>query len=164
MKVMDDLLGDFPDGAPFRVHQHVGLAIEFFARGKQGADFDHWLGVFEERAMALIAHAFPAFFRRSPKAHDQRVFFETGEIGRIDRQTSARGNHGLLSRAQFLDELLLQIAECLFAVLRENIADGFAGARLDEFVRVEELEMKMVRDKASDGRFAGAHETNESEV
>ena len=70
---MDDLLRDFADGAQFRVQQHVGLLVKRLARGEQFADFRLRILVVQQRAVALMPHALPDFFRRRPEADDQRV-------------------------------------------------------------------------------------------
>ena len=62
------------------------------------------------------------------------------------------------------DQLLFQFAESRFAVLVKNVRDGPARARLNQFVRVEIIEMQLVGHQPAHGRLARAHETDEREI
>ena len=90
-----DLLRDFAGRALVGVDQHVGLAIKRRADFEQFVDFPLGIGIVEERTMRLVADAFPDSFRRGPKADDERVRFQRGEIFQIGGQAAAGGNHGL---------------------------------------------------------------------
>ena len=51
-----------------------------------------------------------------------------------------------------------------FAILCENVRDWFARARDDDIVGVEIGEMKVIGREATDGRFAGTHESDERDI
>src|SRR5208282_4258812 len=163
-ELMDDLLRDLADGADIRVNQHVGLPVKLFARGQEVADFFLRIGVVEQGTMRLVFYALPDFFRRSPEADDQRVLFEAGKILRPGRQAAAGGNESAFARGKFPGDLLFERAEGRFAVPGKNIGDGAAGPRLNQFIRVEVIEAQLVRHQPADGRFAGAHESDEREI
>jgi hypothetical protein len=161
---MNDLLRDLADRAQFRVQQHIGLAIKWFARGEQLADFRLRIRVVQQWTVTLISDPFPNFFRRCPKADDQRVRLETVEIFRVRRQTAARGDDGLGVAGQFGDRFFFERAKSRFAFRLENIGDGAARAGLDHFVRVEIVKMQLFGDEPANGSLARAHETDEREI
>ena len=82
----------------------------------------------------------------------------------MGRQAAAGGDDGFRPGGKFPDQLLFQRAKGGFAVGRENFRDGPPCARLDDFVRVEIIEMQLFGDEPADGRLARAHETDERDV
>jgi hypothetical protein len=161
---MDDLLCDFAQRTQFRVQQHVGLPVKRFARCEQFADFRLGVRIVEQGTMALISHTLPDFFRRSPKANDERMRFKSGEIFGIRRQTAARANHSFCPAGKFANNSRFKRAESLFTIGLENFRNRPAGARLNHFIRVEVIKTQLLGGKPSDGSFARAHETNERDV
>jgi hypothetical protein len=162
--LMNHLLRDVFERAHFRVQQDVRLSIKGFALGKKRTDFGEWIRMAEQGTMSLAAHPFPNFFRRCPEANDERMAFEAGEIVRIRGQSAAAGNNGFLSGGEFDDDFSFELAKKRFAFLRKNLADGFAGARFDDVIGVEESEVQLAGDQLADGGLAGSHETDERNV
>ncbi len=156
---MHDLLRDFAKRAQFCVQQHVGLFVKRLARGEQIADFRLWIFVVQQRAMVLMAHAFPDFFRRRPQADDQRVRLEAGKIFRIYRQPAARGDDGSIAAGKFRHGLLLKRAESRFAVRLENVRDGAAPCWSGSPRPCRENRNATNPRRATHGSFARAHET-----
>ncbi len=130
-------MGDLADGTHLGVDQHIGLAVGRLARGEQGAEFCECVRSVQQRTVVLSADAFPDFFRRSPKTNHQGVSLEAGEIRGIDRQTTARGNHGTRARSEFQNQGGFLLAKGHLAFLGENLRNGFARARNQHVVRVE---------------------------
>jgi hypothetical protein len=90
--------------------------------------------------------------------------FQTGQIGRVGNETAAGGDDHFLPLAQILDHLLFQLAKSRLALIFEDFLDGHAALGLDQFVRINELELQQLGGQAADGRFAGAHEPDQSDV
>lgn len=90
--------------------------------------------------------------------------FEAGQIYRIGRQTAAGGDDHPLAGSQFKDKLLFQLAKSRFTVFLKNIRNGPARARLNQFIRVEIIEVQLISHQPSHGGLARAHETNEREI
>ena len=90
--------------------------------------------------------------------------FEAGEIVRIYRQAAAGGNDGFFARGEFSDDFFFHCAEGRLAVLRENITDGFARARLDHLIGIQKRKMELMGDDLSYGGFARSHEADERNV
>ena len=163
-ELVDDLLGDFADGADVRIDEDVSLFIERLTRGQQGADSSRRVRVVEQGPVRLVLDAFPDFFRRRPEADDERVRFQGGQILRIHRQAAAGGDDRARLLGEFLDHRGFHPAEGRFAVRGENVSNRPARARLDEVVGVEVFEMQLLGDEAADRGFAGAHEADERDI
>src|ERR1017187_2958960 len=89
---------------------------------------------------------------------------KTGQVGRVGNETAAGGDDRLLPLAQILDHLLFQLAKSVLALLFEDFLDGHSALGLDQFVGIDKGELQRLGGEAADGRFAGAHETDQGEV
>ena len=161
---MHDLLRDFAGGTQVGIDQHVGLAIERFAGGEEFADFRLGVRVAQQGPVGLVADPVPDFFRRSPKADDEGVCLEVGEVVGIRGQTAAGGNDRAFPGGQFIDQLMFQFAKRGFAIGIKNVGDGAVRALLDQFIGVEVIEVQLFGHEPSDGGLARAHETDEREI
>src|SRR5438105_15333516 len=90
--------------------------------------------------------------------------FEAGQIIVMTRQSAAGGDNGFSSAAQLFCDLCFPIAKGRFALLIENFRNAFPGARGDDIIGIEKGETQNIRDDPADGRFAGAHEADQSEI
>jgi len=111
-----------------------------------------------------MTNALEDLLRRGPEADDERVRFQTGKIGVVGRQSTASRDNGSVASRQLRDDPALPVAENRFPVLLENVFYAGAGTRFDNRVRVEECEMQLVRDEASNGGFTRAHKANQGEI
>ena len=66
--------------------------------------------------------------------------------------------------AQVVDHRPFIFAEGGFALFGEDFGDRFSHFRFDQFIRIQESEAKVLGGQAADGRFAGAHETDQGDV
>ena len=62
------------------------------------------------------------------------------------------------------NKIVLHRAESGFALLRENVGNDFSLRFFDLVIAVEKLKPKLVRDRPTHRRLAGAHEPDEIKV
>lgn len=161
---MDNLLRHLAQRTQFGVQQNVGLFVKRFARGQQFANFFLRIRILQQGTMRLVLHALPDFFRRRPKADDERMSFKSGKIVRIGRQTAAGGNDRFGLCGKLFHNLFFQLPKTRLAVLLENLRYGFARGGLDQFVRVQIIKPQLLRHEPANGSFARAHKTDERNV
>jgi hypothetical protein len=164
LELEQHLLDDLFERTLIGLDEHVRLAVKGIAPGEQFADFAQWIGGLQQGPMGLRPHPFPDDFGRGPQANNQGMGFKTGQIGRVGNETAAGGNDRLLPLAQIPDHLLFQLAKGVLALLFENFLDGHAALGFDEFVGVNKRELQRLGGEAADGRFAGAHESDQGEI
>jgi hypothetical protein len=164
MKLMDDLLGDLAVGAHLGINKDVGLAIEGTAGGEEFLDFFFRIRFVKEGAMRVTADALENCIWRGPEANNEGVGFETGEIGRVNRQAAPGSDDGAFAPSQFFNDTAFPLAKSGFAVLLENIGNGFAGTRFDDPVSVQKGEVEDIRNYAANGGFAGSHKADEGQI
>lgn len=90
--------------------------------------------------------------------------FEQFEIFLDGRQSAAGGNDRFGPAAKFLNNRRLKGAKRRFAVAGENVADAASRAGFDHFVGIHVSIVQKLGDKVADGRFAGAHEADQSKI
>src|SRR6185436_9008705 len=90
--------------------------------------------------------------------------FEAGEIIRLCGQSAAAGNDRAVRMRKLGNDLFLDLAKRFFSSLSENVRDRPARSRLDQFVRVDKIEMQLGSDQPAYGGFAGAHKTDQRDV
>jgi len=164
VKLVDHLYGNIPHRTPFRVHQHIGLAVIWLTNCQQASDFCQWVGFIEQWPMIVPTDPLEDGFRRRPEADHQRMGLQACQVFFLYGKTSAGRDHRFAAVRQFLNYPLLVGAESRFALLLEDLCDGFGSPRLNDTVRVQISEVQKIRDQPSDRGFAGAHETNERQI
>jgi hypothetical protein len=164
MELVQHLLGNLLGRTLAGLDENVGLAVKGIAHGKEFANFAQRISGLQQGPVGLLAHPFPDRFGRGPQANDKGMRFQAGQIGRVHNQTAPGGNDQLLPLRQSLDHLLFQLAECGLALLLKDFADGDTALGFDELVRIDKLELQQLGGQAADGRFAGAHETDQGDV
>ena len=125
---MAHLGGDGALGALLGVHHHVGLFVNGLALGEQFADGPERVGLLQQRPVALVLGALVKSLGTGPKADDQRVRLEAGEVLGIHNGTAASGDDQALALAQFGDDFPLELAKGRLASV-ENISEMGSPAR-----------------------------------
>ena len=122
--------------------------------------------VLRERPVA-VAHALPRGVDVDLEEHVER---EVGQRRARERRlddSAAGGDHRPVAvpQQQLLHEdLRLECAEAVLAVLCEELGDRRAELLLDHLVEVEERPVEAPRHLAADRRLAGSHEADEDDV
>jgi len=111
-----------------------------------------------------VAYPFPDGFGGSPKADDEGVLFEAGEVGGVGGHSAAGADDELFAVLEFLDEGGFAIAEVGFSLFGEDPADGLAYDLFDPGIGIEEFEMEGFCDEGADGGLADAHESDQGQV
>lgn len=163
-ELVEDLLGNFAGRTETRVDHRVRLMISSGTRVEEFADFGQRIGGLQQWAVDLDAHPLPNGLGRRPQTDHHGVRFEAVQVGGIGDEAAAGGNDDVLPGLEGLGGVFLEFAECLLAVLGEDIGDGLAGLAFNPFIGIDKVEVKMLGDNAPDGGFAGAHEADEGNV
>ena len=89
--------------------------------------------------------------------------FRTDQLthARRDDEATTTGDNGTVRRQQAFDDLALEGAEMLFAVLSEDVGDRNTGQFLDQFVGVVETAAPTLGQLASERGLPRAHESGE---
>ena len=56
-EIMQDVCGNFLDGALLGAHQHIGPFVSSLARGEQGTDLRQRIGSLKQRPVRLVFRA-----------------------------------------------------------------------------------------------------------
>ena len=93
------------------------------------------------------------------------MLLEAGDVRVVGGEATAGGDDLMAQSGHLGHELTLDLAESGFAVLRENLRDGLAGASLNPFVGIDELVAKLRSQVGEEVfgkrvRFNGLNETN----
>jgi hypothetical protein len=164
IKLMDDLHRNFSHGPSFGIHQHIGLAVEWFPNRKKLLDFGKGIGFIQQRAVVVTADAFVNGLGRSPKAHHQGMSFETVQICLVGRETAAGRNHRLFSVRELPDDESLQLTKSSFPVLLKNLANGFVRTEFNNLIGIQIGEMQKLCNQPTYGRFSRAHEADQRQI
>jgi hypothetical protein len=164
LELEQHLLGNLRGRTLAGLDEHVRLAVKGIAHGEKFANLAQWVSGLQQGPMGLCLHPFPNDFGRGPQANDQGMGFKTGQIGRVDNETAASGNDRFLPLAQIPDHVVFQLAKDGLALLFEDFLDGHSALGFDEFVGIDKLELQRLGSEAADGRFAGAHKTDQGDI
>jgi hypothetical protein len=85
-------------------------------------------------------------------------------VSRVHDDTAAGRQHDPVPLRQVVDDLCLAFPESVFAFLFKNERDVDAGARLDLFVAVDEVQVQKAGELSPDRRLAGAHRAYQEHV
>ena len=163
-ELMHDLLRDFAGGPDVGVDQHVGLPVKRLARGQQVADFLLRVGSCSRGRCVWLRTRSQIFSgeaqRQTTRAWVLRLARFTGLAGRPPPVAMTVRSGRPVRRP-------LAVRACgkpASPSVVKNVRDGPAGARLNQFVRVEIIEMQLLGHEPAHGSFARAHETDEREI
>src|SRR2546427_642232 len=158
------MLHDFLYRPQLCAHEDVGFAVKGFAFGQQLADFPQRVGRLKQWAVRLMADPFPNGLGRRPEANDQRVSFEAGQAFFLGYQSASGGDDGSMEALEFLHHCPLVFAKLRLAFPGEDVGNGLASPRLDEFVAIDEAEVQLRGHELPDGGLSRPHEADQSEV
>lgn len=99
------------------------------------------IGNLEQGAVGLVGNPLINGLGRTPKADDEGVFAEAGQIGWTANETAAGGKNRFGIPVDLIDDLFFVGAKTVFAVNGEDIVDAHLGHAFDHLVGINKLEI-----------------------
>lgn len=90
--------------------------------------------------------------------------FQARQILGVRREAASGRNDRSLRLRQVRYDLPLDSAKHILTRLRKNLADAPPRERLNHFIRIDKLEMQMLRQQSPDRRLPRPHEPNQGNV
>ena len=110
----------------------------------------------QQGSVRVVTQAPKEFFRRGAQVEDVRSRMQRFAIGRSQHGAAACGDDRVGQRRDLFDHILLDVAEGIFTLPCEPLADGNAQALLDGRVAVNELQPEVPRELTPDSGLATA--------
>ena len=138
------------------------------------AVFQHLLDLFEaffvrkvcqKRARVLAANAFRKHFGLCPQADNRSVFADDLQVfGLRESTTAERNDERLFALCNFGNYVAFHLAECGFAFLFKNFANGLAGAFYNDVICIDKRASEAVCEGATCTALAAGHESGKVEM
>lgn len=155
---VEDLLSHFLGASYARVDVHVGLRVHGLARGKQPF---HLRAIRSEWASSVRRKACEDRVERDIEPDREAVEIYRGAIFEIHERAATRRNDGMTNREQQAQDFALDGTEIGFSLPSEDIGDGSAFTRFDQFVDILRSPTKPRRQRPCNRGFARRHEPDE---
>jgi hypothetical protein len=137
-------------------HEVRGAAVQRIALAEQLAQPGQRVGHLQQRALGVVAQPARKLVRRGAQVQHVRARVQGIPVGWAQHGATAGGQNLPAARAELVDDVLLDVAEALLAVLREEVSDRHADPRLDLGVAVGEDQAQLAGQVAADGGLAAA--------
>ena len=116
-------------------------------------------------ALQITADASQDRLRRGGEPHHRPDHFEKTDVLFAQRRPAARGDNdrAVLAR-QTHEHGGFHLTETVFAILREDVCDVFAGVLLDLGVRVDITRAETLRERMADRTLTRTHKPNQDDI
>ena len=119
----------------------------------------------EQWARVLAANAFRKHFGLCPQANDGAVFADDLEVVRLrESATAKRNDERLFALCNFGNHVAFHLAECGFAFLFKNFANGLACTFYNDVICIDKRASEAVCEGATCTALAAGHESGKVEM